>query len=135
MLCFDAKYFGKHGFAPEDIRGFVLDAGQPTQHFNVLRESGIDTRRVIIDERAPLYYVGIADHYSPMCIIVSDNDIPNRYEQTKLLVSTVKQFCPETDITLHEMHGNHCAYCFDRDAMGESVFGKIVLEFIQKTIQ
>ena len=55
-------------------------------HFNVLREKGFDTRRVIINEQAPLYYVGIEKKYPKMLFIVSTNDLENRYEQTMLLL-------------------------------------------------
>ena len=58
MLCFDKAWLSKHGINPTDVAGFIHDAGQPTCHFNVLRERGIDSRRVIIDESAPLYHVG-----------------------------------------------------------------------------
>ena len=78
MLCFDPSYLGAHGILPTDISGYVHDAGQPTAHFNVLKARGLDPRRVIIDETAPLYYVGLAKSYSPMLVIVSDNDMTNR---------------------------------------------------------
>lgn len=38
MLCFDAKYLAMHKIKPESIAGYIHDAGQPTTHFNVLRE-------------------------------------------------------------------------------------------------
>jgi len=75
MLCFDPRYLGAHGIFPTDIAGYVHDAGQPTAHFNVLKERGLDSRRVIVDETAPLYYIGLAEKYSPMLFIYSDNDM------------------------------------------------------------
>jgi hypothetical protein len=53
---------------------------------NVLRERGIDSHRVIIDDSAPLYHIEPNKNYPPMLITVSDNDIPNRYEQVMLLI-------------------------------------------------
>lgn len=53
MLCFDKKYYEAVGVSPSDISGCVHDAGQPTVHFKVLKERGIDSRRIIIDESAP----------------------------------------------------------------------------------
>ena len=81
MLCFDEKWLAKYNIKPCDITGFIHDAGQPTCHFNVLKERGIDSRRVIIDDSAPLYHIGEADEYPPMLIIVSDNDMQNRLQK------------------------------------------------------
>lgn len=131
MLCFDGKYLGAHGLKPMDFAGFIHDAGQPTVHLNVLRERGLDRRRIIVDESSMLYHVGIADEYPPMLFIVSDNDMGNRYEQTLLAVSTMKEFnYKEPDLKI--MHGGHCAYISKVDEKGDSILGKLVLEYIQK---
>lgn len=131
MLCFDKSWLAPHGISPMDIAGFVHDAGQPTCHFNVLRERGIDTRRVIVDDSAPLYHIGEDSQYPPMLIIVSDNDMKNRYEQTKLMVSTLSHFGHSDKVHLHVVSGTHCAYVGADDENGESVFGKMVAEFIK----
>ena len=55
LLCFNKDYLGKHDINVMDIAGFVHDAGQPTTHFNVLKELGIDGKRIIVDEKAPIY--------------------------------------------------------------------------------
>ena len=133
MLCFDPKYLGRHGLKPWDIRGYVHDAGQPTAHFNVLREQGVDTKRVIVDETAPLYHVGAyGNECSRMLFLLSDNDMPNRYEQTMLMLSTLKYFDYDQEkISWKLMHGKHCAYVRAWDENGESVFGGIIFDFIQ----
>ncbi len=131
MLCFDKTWLSKHGIKSTDISGFIHDAGQPTCHFNVLRERGLDTRRVIIDDSAPLYHIGESEQYPPMLIIVSDNDMQNRYEQTMLLVSTLKHFGHFEKVQLKVMNGTHCAYVRATDQNGESVFGKIAAVFIR----
>lgn len=130
MLCFDKRYLARHGIAPMDIAGFIHDAGQPTCHFNVLRERGIDTRRVIVDESAPLYHIGVDETYPPMLIIVSDNDKQNRYEQTLLLVSTLKHFGHTEKVTLQVMESTHCAYVRKADEQGQSIFGDLICRFI-----
>ena len=130
MLCFDKQYLARHGIAPMDIAGFIHDAGQPTAHFNVLRERGIDSRRVIVDESAPLYHIGVDEIYPPMLIIVSDNDMQNRYEQTMLLVSTLKHFGHTENVQLQVMASTHCAYVGKADEHGESIFGNLVHQFI-----
>ena len=132
MLCFDGRWLGAHGLSAMDFAGFVHDAGQPTNHFNVLRERGIDTRRVIIDDSAPLYHIGVADAYPPMCFIVSDDDMENRYEQTQLVLSTLRHFrYDESKIQCREMHGTHCQYVSEKDENGDSILGKLIYDFIQ----
>lgn len=132
MLCFDESYLGSVGLKPTDIDGYFHDAGQPTAHFNVLKERGIDSRRVIIDETAPLYFVGLAPKYSPMTFIVSDNDMVGRYEQTMLMLKTLEHF-GHTEKVFHTiMHGKHCEYVHKADKNGEGILGNLVLEFIEK---
>ena len=65
-----------------------------------------------------------------MLIIVSDNDMQNRYEQTMLLISTLKCFGYSEKVKLKIMNGTHCAYVNAVDQNGNSVFGKMVTEFI-----
>ncbi len=132
MLCFDKRWLSKHSLKPTDIAAFIHDAGQPTCHFNVLRERGIDSRRVIIDDCAPLYHIGEDTEYPPMLIIVSDNDMKNRYEQTMLMISTLEHFGHGEKIELRIMEGKHCAYVNAVDTDGKSILGKIVAEYIKK---
>ena len=130
MLCFDSRWLKVHGISAMDINGFVHDAGQPTCHFNVLRERGIDGRRVIIDDSAPIYHIGEDKEYPQMLVIVSDDDMQNRYEQTVLLVSTLKHFGHTENVGLKVMNGTHCSYIHAIDQNGDNVFGKVVKEFI-----
>ena len=135
MLCFDKRWLGKHGISPLQITGYIHDAGQPTAHFNVIKYSGIDSRRVIVDETAPLYYIGVDEEYSPMLFIVSDNDMQNRYEQTILAVSTLKHFGHEGDkVELCVMHGKHCQYIGAEsvDENGNNIFGNIAADYIKR---
>jgi len=128
MLCFDEKYLAPYKIPDGVIKGYLHDAGQPTTHFNVLRERGIDSRRVIIDEAAPIYHIGNAKEYPPMMFLVADNDMENRYEQTQLVLSTLRHFgYDESKVYYRLMNGTHCNYS------SKTVFGDIILEFIEKT--
>lgn len=133
MLCFDPKYLRAVGIEPTEIAGWFHDAGQPTKHFNVLKYSGEDDRRVIVDEAAPLYHIGTAEKHSPMRFIVSDNDMENRYEQTMLVLSTMKHF-GYTGYDHKVMHGKHCHYCRTVDGK-DGGLGKMVLDFIKNPPQ
>lgn len=135
MLCFDKTYLSAHGIDAEKIDGFFHDAGQPTTHFNVLKERGIDSRRVIINEAAPIYHIGLATSYPPMHFVVSDNDMLSRYEQTMLLLSTLRNFGYDSskyDYSL--MHGTHCHYFTQTDENGDNVLGTLIYDFIKKEI-
>ncbi len=135
MLCFDGRWLGKYGMKPTDIDGFIHDAGQPTVHFNVLRERGLDFRRVIIDADAPLYHVGEAESYPPMQLIVSDNDIENRLEQTELLVGTLRHFGYDMSrVCLTKTSGAHVWYISKADTDGRNEFAKLVIPFIKSII-
>jgi len=136
ILCFDKKYLALHDIDADSITGYIMDAGQPTVHFNVLKERGLDLRRVIIDEAAPIFHISDERNYPPMKIIVSDNDIENRYEQTCLLVSTLKHFGFEEKVDFNYIkNSNHCEYVNKISPDGRSVFADMVYDFISKTLK
>lgn len=129
MLCFDKKYLASVGLDNSVISGYFHDAGQPTAHFNVLKYKNIDPRRIIVDETAPLYYIGVEKEYPPMRFIVSDNDMENRYEQIMLTLSTLSHFGYEKfDYVL--MHGTHCEYGKKFDGNGQSIYMQMIYDFI-----
>ena len=133
MLCFDKRWLGFYDIKANDIAGFVHDAGQPTTHFNVLKERGFNPNRVVVDEAAPLYHVGEEESYPPMLFILADNDMKNRREQTELLLSTMNHF--GYDMTKVEKvvvpNSTHSSYCCKVDDNGESVLAKIITKFIK----
>ncbi len=131
MLCFDPHYLQDAGIDSSAVAGYLHDAGQPTAHFNVLKNSNIDPKRVIVDESAPLFHMGTMPAYPPMRFIVSDNDMVGRYEQTMLVIRTLSHF-GYTNFDHVVMHGGHCEYCGKLDQNGVSVFGQMIYDFITK---
>ena len=131
MLCFDPRYLASEGIDNSYITGYFHDAGQPTAHFNVLKYGGVDPRRVIVDETAPLYHIGTAPSYPAMRFIVSDDDMQNRYEQTMLVLSTMKHF-GYTGYDHVVKNGKHCKYVSRVDETGESEFGKMFYDFFKR---
>ena len=132
MLCFDERYLKEVGMLPTDIAGYIHDAGQPTAHFNVLKELGKDSRRLIVDETAPMYFVGLQEKYSPMLFIVSDDDMFARYEQTLLMVKTLEHFGHKDNVYLQVLRGKHCEHSYKVDENGEGILGNIINDFIKK---
>lgn len=135
MLCYDERFLEQHSITPRDIAGFIHDAGQPTTHFNILRlERGLERYRVIIDEAAPLYHVESGKDYPPQLLLVADNDLPNRYEQTLLTLGTLKSLGHDMSrVEMKLMEGySHVKYVSALDECGKSVFGKVLYEFMNK---
>ena len=134
MLCFDKKYLAVHGIDSDSVNGYILDAGQPTAHFNVLVERGLDSRRVVIDETAPIYHITENRTYAPMQIFVADNDMPGRLEQTQLLLSVLRNMgCDMNRVDYRFMEGyTHTQYSRELNKDGKSVFAPMVLEFMEK---
>ena len=131
MLCFDDRYLAAYGLQPTDFAGDIHDAGQPTAHFNVLRERGLDTRRVIVDESAPLYYVGLAERYAPMMFVISEQDMECRHEQTELIRAALRHFgYDQSRVAYRLLPGTHSSYVFRQDESG-NVFGQVAVEFIR----
>lgn len=132
MLCFNDKYLNAVGMKPTDIFAYVHDAGQPTAHFNVLKERGIDSKRIIVDETAPVYFIGLREEYSPMLFIVSDNDMFGRYEQTMMTIRALEDFGHKDKISFELINGSHCDYVYKADDEGRGKFANIILPFFEK---
>jgi acetyl esterase/lipase len=130
MLCFDDRYLNSVGVLPTEIAGYIHDAGQPTSHFNVLKELGKDSRRLIVDETAPIYFVGTKEQYLPMLFIVSTNDMFGRFEQTMLMLKTLEHFGHKEKVFLEISDGKHCDYVYKADENGDGVFANLILKHI-----
>jgi len=125
MLNFDKKWLAPHRLCPMDIAGFLHNGGQPTAHFNVLRERGIDSKRVIVDETAPLYYVGLEKEYPPMLHLIATNDMPGRHAQLNLLIETMKHFEYDmSKVELRVLEGTHSKYT-------EVKLWEVILDFVK----
>lgn len=130
MLCFDKTYLAKNGIDPDELNGYLFCSGQPTTHFNVLKYRGEDTRKVIIDNDAPICH--IRSNGAPMQIICTDNDVENRLEQTQLLISTLKCFRYEKEVDFQLLHGyDHCNY-MDRVDNQHSRLFQVAFCFLQR---
>ncbi len=128
MLCFDKRYLNAVGVELSEISGYIHNAGQPTAHFNVLKERGVDGKRAIVDETAPLYFIGLEESYPPMLFLLAKRDMFARYEQTMLAIKTLEHFGHKETVFFKELDGTHCSYV-DK---GEQVFAEEMLAFINK---
>lgn len=115
MLMLDKKYLKNAGVPEGTVKGFVLDAGQPTVHFNYLAvEKKTDPRIVRIDETAPLYYVdgNFSENEPHAVIFCSDHDMINRKEQLEVLHTAMLQFgYPKEKLGFYCFENTkHCSY-------------------------
>ena len=139
MLYFAEKYLTKQGISPDELDGYIFDAGQPTTHFNVLRERGIDTRAIRVDDAAPVFYVDKQieepEKKPPILVLIAENDITNRHEQNDMFIGTIINFgFSPSHITKKYMAGfNHCGYIRAQDSEGKSIFANILGDFINKS--
>lgn len=135
LHCFDERYLGAHGIdSKKDIAGYAFISGQPTTHMNVLKEDGTDSRVVMIDQRAPLYYVRGEDG-PPLLITCTDADIQNRLEQTELLVGTLKHFGYRGEVDYHVIRGfghNNCLLEDEKKPHTPTPGAVLIRQFIER---
>ena len=137
MLFLDRRWLDRAGVDATRVRGWLFDAAQPTTHFNVLRERGMDPRLVRLDEAAPMYFVSperFAGGEQPrVLVLAADRDIPGRLEQNLLLIRTMEAMgFPSGRIRFLLMENSgHCEYddkpVFAR-LMGDFVCGELSAE-------
>ena len=132
MLYFDRRYLANAGMDADAVAGWVFDAGQPTTHYNVLRERGLDTRLVRVDEAAPIFFAddkrfADAAAFPRILLLCADNDMPGRLEQNRLMMKTMEVFgFPMEKIDFRLMEGyTHCGYS------GLPLFGEMLCEFLR----
>jgi acetyl esterase/lipase len=127
MLCFDSRYLEAHKLNPDVFAGYIFDAGQPTVHFNVLREAGFPAQAALVDERAPMFHVREERSYPPMLFLCAEKDMPGRYEQTLLMLSVLKNFGHGDKAAFRYMEGyGHCEYD------DKPVFQELIMKFINE---
>ena len=131
MMCF-SSYLKDEGVNPLDIKGWIFESGQPTSHFNIMNiERNLDPYLQRIDEIAPLFYIYPDVKMSPALVVLYEDDLPNRYQQNQLLISTVKNYNHNVDITDMLLPGGHCASSTIRNEKGEFPFVKAILPWLE----
>lgn len=139
MLHFQPKFLAEYDINERQIAGYVFDAGQPTVHYNILRERGKDPHSVRIDEAAPLYYLEgerPTAQNQRFLILVSDQDIAGRREQNELLIRTMETHGYEkSQINYQVMKGyHHAGYENIKDADGRYPYVELLCRFMEQTM-
>ncbi|MBO7405700.1 MAG: alpha/beta hydrolase fold domain-containing protein [Clostridia bacterium] len=143
MLALAGDYLAVWGVDHQDkraIAGYFCDSGQPTVHFNILRERGLDTRLIRIDEAAPLWHVKPVTNPGKLprvALIVADNDMENRLEQNRLLHRTMIHLgwpLEKVPFTLMEGYG-HTGYTYAAAPDGSLVYPPMVEAFVRASCE
>lgn len=127
MLAYAPDYLAKHGIKTTDIAGYVIDSAQMTTHFNVLRERGLNTKLIRVDDAAPVYYLNEHTAFPDILVLVSDHDMPCRLEQNLMFLKTLEMLgCPAQKVTYKLLKGfTHTGYLKEG-----SLFPDLVAEYI-----
>lgn len=137
MLYFAERFLREAGVNPEIIDGCIFNAGQPMSHYRVLKERGIDSRCVRVDDAAPLWYISESfkgKRTVPLLILAADHDMVNRLEQNVVLQTALTHFdYPPEKVEFRVMEGyRHCGYDGAQDAQGRYIFADIMADFIRR---
>ncbi|MBQ3955702.1 MAG: alpha/beta hydrolase fold domain-containing protein [Clostridia bacterium] len=139
MLAMDGRYLAARGTTSKDrrqIAGYFCDSGQPTVHFNILRERGLDTRLIRVDEAAPVYFAAPPENpviLPLISLIVADNDMPNRPEQNRMMAKALLHMgWPEECVRFTEMKGyGHTGYNYAAAPDGSLVYPPMIEAFVK----
>lgn len=137
MLHFAKDFLKNCGVDESMVHGYIFDAGQPTTHFNVLRERGMDTAAIRVDEAAPIYY--LTEQYKAnldqkFWVICAENDFIGRPEQNQMLIKAmIAHGCEEKQIDYKVMKGfTHAQYVGMSDKNGHYPYAAMIGEYITK---
>ena len=81
MIGLDKSYLAKHDIDADDLAGLIPFSGHAITHFTIRAERGIDGKKVVVDELAPLFHV--RNDCPPYMIITGDREeeLLGRYEE------------------------------------------------------
>lgn len=135
MLCFDESYLAKRGLNADSFGGYIFNSPQPTTHFNVLRERGMDKRRLVVDTAAPVYHIRDGRSYPRMLFVTASSDLANRTAQIRMTVDLLSVFGYGDRTEYLYMDGyRHCKYDLAKDENGRLFFADTVEHFIFRSL-
>ena len=107
MVGLDPSYLDDHNISADEIAGLIPFSGHAITHFTIREERGIDGKKVIVDEFAPLRH--IRKEAPPYIIVTGDRDqeLLGRYEENAYMWRMMKEV-GHPDCKLFELDGfNH----------------------------
>lgn len=124
MVGLDPRYLVAHGIDTNQVAGLIPFSGHTITHFTIRKERGIDLKKAIVDDYAPLYHV--RKDTPPILLITGDREkeIYGRYEETAYFWRMMKE-AGHPDVGLAELEG------FDHGGMPEPAF-PLLLDFVRE---
>ncbi len=104
MIGLDKKWLAKHEIDADKIAGLIPFSGHTITHMTVRKERGIDCKRAVVDEFAPLYHA--RKNAPPILLITGDRNMEmlGRYEENAYMMRMLK-VNGHKDTTLYEIQG------------------------------
>jgi acetyl esterase/lipase len=104
MIGLDKRWLAAHEIDADRIAGLIPYSGHTITHFTVRAERGIDGKRPIVDDMAPLYH--IRNDAPPLLLITGDRDMEllGRYEENAYLWRMM-QVVGHPDTEIFELEG------------------------------
>lgn len=106
MILFDERYLARYGLNCCDFCAFILDSPQPTTHFNVLKERGIESNAIRIDDASPIYYLKKHTNFPKLVLITYEEDMFCRKEQNMMFSKVLESY--EIKHCFKIFAGKHC---------------------------
>lgn len=105
MVGMAPKYLAAHGCSNTQLAGVYPISGQMTTHFQIKNERGIPNAMTVIDEFAPMYYVG--KDLPPLLFVTGDRDfdMPARAEENAFLAALLKRVAGNENVKFYELGG------------------------------
>ena len=127
MVGLDRRWLKKHGEDPDQLAGLIPYSGHTITHFTVRAERGIDGKRPIIDEMAPLFHV--RKDCPPLLLVTGDRKLEmlGRYEENAYLWRMM-QVVGHPDTTIMELDG------YNHGQMAQPAH-PLLLRFIQRILK
>lgn len=124
MIGLDKKWLKAQDIDADAIAGLIPFSGQSLTHSTVRKERGLEERRPLLDEMAPLYHV--RKDCPPLLIISGDREkeLNGRYEENAYFWRMMKQV-GHKDVEILELQG------YDHGGMAEPAF-PLLLKFIKE---
>lgn len=127
MVGLDKSWLEKYGADSNQLAGLIPYSGHTITHFTVRAERGIDNKKPIIDEMAPLYH--IRKDCPPLLLITGDRklELLGRYEENAYLWRMM-QVLGHQDSSLMELDG------YNHGQMAKAAH-PILLRFIKRVLK
>ncbi len=124
MIGLDKRWLAAHQIDANALAGLISLSGQAITHFTVRAERGIEDKRPVIDDLAPLYHV--RPDAPPLLLVSGDREkeLLGRYEESAYLWRMMK-VVGHSSVELVELPG------YDHGGMAEPAF-PLLVAFVQR---